>query len=110
VAASLISDATFQAFRRPLRLRSASELPCSPRTFGRLQAATGPTNAADELAGVLCEAGAAGVPAADLELLGRLVWAGSPSHVARDYGVTPRTIRNRKNAAISRVRVALDAA
>ncbi len=110
VAASLISDATFQAFRRPLRLKAATEATRPPHTFRRIEDRGWPSNATDELVLVLRTARAAGVPAPDLELIRHLVRTGSPGAVARECGVTPRTIRNRREVAIARVRAALEAA
>ena len=108
VAASLISDATFQAFRRPLRLRAATEELRSPHAFKVLPSATGPASGAEELAGVLRDALDAGVPTHDIELIRHLARTGSPGRVARECGVTPRTIRNRRDRAIARVRAALE--
>ncbi|MGI9646039.1 MAG: hypothetical protein ACR2O6_12095, partial [Ilumatobacteraceae bacterium] len=108
VAASLISDATFQAFRRPLRLRAATEDLRSPQTFRALPAVPGPPNGIDELASVLRDAVDAGVPTHDIELIRHLARTGSPGRVARECGVTARTIRNRRDRAIARVREALD--
>lgn len=109
VAASLISDATFQAFRRPLRRKAATEEARAPHHFGRIEARNEPANATDELVAVLREAAAAGLPARDADLLRHLVRAGSPSRVAEECGVTPRTIRNRRDAAVTRVRAVLAA-
>lgn len=107
VAASLISDATFQAFRRPLRRKSATELATSPHELRTIEADPGPGCPTTHLVHVLREASAAGLPAGDVELIGRLVRAESPGCVAAHYGVTPRTIRNRRHAAIGRIRAAL---
>ncbi len=107
VAASLVSDATFQAFRRPLRRRAATEEVRSPHEFKRIEANAGPGNATDELAMVLREASAAGVPARHVDLIRRLARSGSPGRVASECGVTPRTIRNRRDAAIGRIRAAV---
>lgn len=104
VAATLISDATYQAFRRPLRRKSATEEMRPPHHFHRIEAEPGAATAIDELAGVLREAAAGGLPAGDVELIRHLVGAGSTGPVATARGVTPRTIRNRRNAAVERVR------
>jgi hypothetical protein len=106
VAASLVSDATDQAFRRPLRRRWAGERPFAPSTFLTRPVSPAPTPMV-ELAGVIREADAAGVASTDLDLLRELVRAGSPSIVARDHGVTTRTIRNRRDRAVARIRAAL---
>ncbi len=109
VAASLVSDATDQAFRRPLRRRWAGERPSAPSTFLTRPLSPAPTPLV-ELAGVIREARAAGVPPDDLDLVRELARADSPSVVARDHGVTARTIRNRRDRAVARIRAALDAA
>jgi hypothetical protein len=110
VASSLISDAVFQAFRRPLRIRSATEQVVAPGDFAATPCEDGPGDALDEFATVLRDAHGAGVPAAELDLLRQLVRVGSPGIVAHQRNVTPRTIRNRRDRAIDHVRRALAAA
>ena len=107
VAASLISDAVFQAFRRPLRKRSAAEEIRAPRVFAAELREDGPANAVDELIEVITEARCAGVSAHDIDLLRHLVRAGSPGIVARERNVTPRTVRNHRDRAVANVRSAL---
>lgn len=107
VASSLISDAVFQAFRRPLRRRANTEELCAPSAFAAAPCHDGPATALDEFVTLLREADRAGVPSSDLELLRQLVRAGSPGAVARQRNVTPRTIRNHRDRAVSRVRTAL---
>ena len=107
VAASLISDAVFQAFRRQLRLRSHHEQVCAPSAFLETPHHDGPETALDEFVAVLREACRAGVPAYDLDLLRQLVRVGSPGVVAEQRNVTPRTIRNHRDRAIDHVRTAL---
>jgi hypothetical protein len=107
VASSLVSDAVFQAFRRPLRARSASERVTSPTAFDATPCHDGPATALDEFVTVLREARHAGVGSHDLDLLRQLVRAGSPSIVAKERNVTPRTIRNHRDRAVDHVRAAL---
>jgi hypothetical protein len=107
VASSLISDAVFQAFRRPLRARSATETVVAPGDFAATPCDDEPNGALDELVVVLREARRAGVPAADLDLLRQLVCVGSPGIIAEQRNVTPRTIRNHRDRAIDHVRSAL---
>ena len=107
VASSLISDAVFQAFRRQLRLRSRTERVCPPSDFVPTPCHDEPATALDEFVTVLREARWAGVPAGDLDLLRQLVRVGSPSVVAQQRQVTPRTIRNHRDRAIDHVRTAL---
>jgi hypothetical protein len=107
VASSLISDAVFQAFRRPLRVRSATEQVTSPTAFAATPCDDGPATAIDEFVTVLRDARRAGVPAYDLDLLRQLVRVGSPGIVAEQRNVTPRTIRNHRDRAVDHVRTAL---
>ncbi len=107
VASSLVSDAVFQAFRRPLRQRAGTERIVRPSAFAETPCHDGPATAVDEFVVVLRDAQHAGVPAHDLELLRQLVRVGSPGRVAQQRNVTPRTIRNHRDRAIDHVRTAL---
>lgn len=107
VAASLISDAVYTAFRAPLRRRSSTEEVRSPDRFAQLTGRIDSESAFEELAVVVRDARRAGVPAVDIDLLRRLVQVESPSLVARERDVTPRTIRNHRDRAVGRVRAAL---
>lgn len=107
VAASLISDAVFQAFRRQLRRCAASEQPTAPLSFTQAAHHDGPATALDEFVTVLRDARRAGVPADDLDLLRQLVRVGSPGIVAQQRKVTPRTVRNHRDRAVDHVRTAL---
>lgn len=106
VAASLISDAIFKAFRQPARRRSATEDACAPERFEQLVAPDSP-DALVEIVATLDEAGRTGVPREDIDLLANLVRVGSPRLIAAEADVTPRTIRNRRDRAIERVRLAV---
>ncbi len=107
IAASLLSDAVYQAFRRQLRVKARTEQICSPGVFASTPHHDGPSTALDEFVDVLREADRAGVPRDDLDLLRQLVRLGSPGAVAGQCQVTPRTIRNRRDRAIDHVRTAL---
>jgi hypothetical protein len=109
VAASIISDTMFAAFRRRLRLKSADERPTEPNVFD--ERPTEPTTLCPfvEFAAVVRDARLSGVPIHDLDLLRHLVRADSPQRVARERQVTPRTIRNHRARAIARVRDAIAA-
>ncbi len=107
VAASLTSDAVFQAFRRQLRRCAASEEATAPGSFAGAAHHDGPATALDEFVTVLREARRAGVPAYDLDLLRQLVRVGSPGIVAQQRKVTPRTVRNHRDRAVDHVRTAL---
>lgn len=103
VAAALISDAIFAAFRRPARRRSAGEEIVEPMRFEQA-IGTESRHPFTELATVVRAARLAGVPTADLDLIRQLVDTGSPGIVARRRQVTPRTVRNHRDRAVARIR------
>lgn len=107
VAASLLSDATFFAFRKQLRRMSAQEIALPPRSFLRTEAPTHSSTALEDLAAVVRDARDAGVPTYDIDLIRHLVSASSPGAVARERNVTPRTVRNHRARAIETIREAL---
>lgn len=104
-AASIISDTMFAAFRRRVRLRAADETPVQPRALDDRPATMNPC-ALVELADIVGDARRAGVPTHDIDLIRHLVRVGSPGLVARQRQVTPRTVRNHRDRAIERVRLA----
>lgn len=108
VAASIISDTMFAAFRRRLRLRSTDEQPTEPNSFDDHEALA-PSCPFVELATIVRDARLCGVPTGDLDLLRHLVRAESTGRVAHERCVTPRTIRNHRSRAIDRVREAIAA-
>jgi hypothetical protein len=109
MAAALISQADHACFCRPGRRKSTSELTFDPaRVTGMPDERR--LSACEELAGVLADARAAGVPNTDLELVRHLLRTGSPGQVARDLEVTTRTIRNRRDRVTLRLRQAALAA
>lgn len=107
VAPSLIADAIWVGFRRSSRRKAEQEIPVPGIVL--ISRPAPPVEAAplEALAGTLRAARRAGVPAADIELMRRIVVAGSPSQAARDCDVTVRTIRNRRDAASWKIRRAL---
>jgi hypothetical protein len=109
VASSLLSDAVFQAFRQPLRRRSSSEEVWAPAEFAHASTVDEPATPVDEFVVTLREASTAGVDPYDIELLRDLVRVGSPSLVAEQRSVTPRTVRNHRDRAVEHVRAALAA-
>lgn len=110
VASSLLSDSIFAAFRQPFRRRSASETVRPIGHFVTMPSAEVEPTAFEELAGVVRAARRAGVAPRDLDLVCELVQTGSPGAVARQRGVTPRTIRNHRDRAVVNIRHALDVA
>jgi hypothetical protein len=103
IAANLVHDAAYAAFIAPQRRRSASEVAIEPRMFEDT-AAEVVVGSCEELATLLAEARHAGLPPEDVELVRHLVRVGSPSVVAAECKVTPRTIRNRRDRATARLR------
>lgn len=108
VAASLVSDAIFQAFRRPLRRKSSTELLRSPLHFGHMahDVAVDEVSPFEALAAVVRDARLRGVAEHDLDLI-RALAADRPSVVAADRNVTARTIRTHRDRAVTNIRVAL---
>lgn len=108
VAASLISDTIFAAFRRETRLRSFGDTSREPADFDRLRAVDR-QHPLDEFVDVLDDARVAGVPARDLDVLRQLVRCETPRGVAELWDVTPRTVRNHRDRAVLAVREAVAA-
>ena len=107
IAPSLISDAMSIGYRNAQRRQSAHpELPADPAEWARHPASIERT-ALEELAGIVREARARGVPDRDLELVRHLVSTGSPGRVATERDVTARTVRNHRDRAIANIRRAV---
>jgi hypothetical protein len=110
VAANIVRDAAYRAFTAPFRRRSATEIAVDPHTLDETPAVC-EVSAGEELATLLAEARAEGVPTSDLDLVRDLVVVGSPGRLARQRQVTPRTVRNHRDKATAQLRrVACDAA
>lgn len=109
VAASLISDAAFQAFRRPMRRRASSERAVPAEHLDWRPAQTD-RSAFERLAEVVRLARQHGVPDHDLQLVRDLVRSGSPTSLAAERGVTTRTIRKHRERAVDQIRAAVLAA
>jgi hypothetical protein len=107
VAAALISDAVFTAFRQPHRRRASTEQLRPHEAWARRPAAESPTTPIVELAGVLAEARRCGVERQHLDLLRGLARTGSATAVAAELSVTDRTVRTRRDRAIAQVREAI---
>ena len=104
LAAALISDADYRAFRAPTRRRSASERPVDTSTTRSPIPAGIAPNAEAELAELFELAADAGVPEEDLDLMRRLLDTPTIIELARDMRITPRTIRNRRDRIALRLR------
>jgi hypothetical protein len=110
VAAALISDSVFQAFRRPLRRRSAGEEPVGRSAFFEEPRGHHGPSPLVELADTLREAGRQGVDPCHLELLRQLARADSPVQAARDRHISTRWLRHQRERAVAEVRRAVLAA
>lgn len=102
IAAALISDAEYRAFRLPWRRAAHGERPTDLSRHDLEQPFT-PT-ADEELASVLESALSAGLPAADIELVRRLACDASTGELAAEMKVTPRTVRNRRDRITAQLR------
>jgi hypothetical protein len=107
VAASLISDAVYAAFRQPRRRMSAAEQLRPLESWTTRAALDPPSSPLEELAATIAEARDLGVRHCDLRLLCDLVRTGSSTLVAAELGVSARTVRNRRDRALASVRAAL---
>lgn len=110
IVPNLVRDTSFQTFVRPTRRRSSGEIPTSHDRMIE-PAHEQPTEALDELVALLHEARSKGIDQADIDLICQLVSLGRPEEVAALLNVTPRTIRNYRNAVVHRLKnVVLEAA
>lgn len=107
VTNSLVSDIDWQEYRAALR-RKADHRCTLPTEFDRLADHTEPAPI-EELAALLSDARAAGIAADDLDLLRQIASGRRTVEVAESLGVTPRTIRKRREriaAALRKVALA----
>ena len=102
IAAALISDADYNAFRADTRRRSSTERPVDPQADD--VAHVHEPSSCEQLAELLADAADAGVDADDLELLRQLLAAPTTIQLAEVLQITPRTIRNRRDRITSRLR------
>lgn len=101
LAAAIISDADYRAFRSPLRRRDASTVPIAAVDAERPPLDPNPSA---ELDRVFRLALAAGVPESDIELMRQLIETPTAIELADRLQVTPRTIRNRRARITDRLR------
>jgi DNA-directed RNA polymerase specialized sigma24 family protein len=102
LAAALISDADYRAFRSANRRRSATERPVD--IDDSTYVAEHRTCASDELDELLNDALDAGVSRDDIEMVRQLIDAPRAIDLATHLKVTPRTIRNRRDRITGRLR------
>lgn len=104
VAANLVRDIGFETLVRPRRRRSSGEVPSTRDVIGEPEQHLD-AEPLDELVGVLREArDAKGISQADIDLICQLVNHGRPEHLAAILDVTPRTVRNHRDAVVHRLR------
>lgn len=101
IAAALLSDAEWSAYRRSARRQSRA-----PSTIELVDAvpATRDVDPLVELAELLGEARRAGFPSTDLDLVRRLAADQRTEDIARDLAVSARTVRNRRARVTKRLR------
>lgn len=102
VAAALISDADYSAFRARTRRRSSTELPVDPQVDDVPYVHE--PGSCEQLAILFVDAADAGIAPADLELLRQLLATPTTNQLAEVLRTTPRTIRNRRDRITSRLR------
>jgi hypothetical protein len=101
LAAALLSDVEYRAFRCPERRRRFDETPVE---WEHALVDRRDPSPSDEIAELFRFARESGVDDADIELLHRLLTLPTAIDVARALQVTPRTIRNRRRRITSRLR------
>ena len=102
IAAALISDADYGAFRAGARRRSSTERPAGAEVDD-LPHVHEPS-ACEQLAALFVDALDAGIAPADLDLLRQLLDAPTTNELAAVMRITPRTIRNRRDRITTRLR------
>jgi hypothetical protein len=102
VAATLLRDVEYVAFRRRRRRKGAT-VPTPRVVFELIPMEPAPT-AAEELAELLDDARAANFAAADVELAERLGDGATVGELAAERKVTPRTVRNHRRVVAYRLR------
>lgn len=107
VAANLVRDTEYHAFVRPNRLKRVSETAVSDDVLGHLSGTRTVVDDDTELDDVLCEAEQLGVASEHIELLRELAAGRHGGEIAAERGLSARTIRNHRRAAIDAVREAL---
>jgi len=109
VAATLVRDACHRTFVAPGRRRSAGEVAVDPGSFVDEPDDTQVTPL-EELAAVVGEARHRGLDPADVQLIRDLMRVESPTRLAAQREVTPRTVRNHRDRAVYSIRRLTDPA
>ena len=103
VVPNLVRDIGFQTIVRPLRRRNAGERPTTHDMLLDREDVVS-IEPLDELVALLSDARASGMSDADVELICQIVTLHRPENVARVHHVTTRTVRNRRDAIVHRLR------
>lgn len=110
VAANLVRDITFETIVRPRRRRGAHEIPTDSVAFAEMTH-DDTLEPLDELVALLHDARrATGVDNGDVAFICQLINHGRPENMATALDVTPRTVRNHRDAVLHRLRSALASA
>lgn len=109
LAAALVADADYRAFRMAWRRRSTGELPAGvvPRP---LQLVAEAITEEPTLSSVLTDGAEAGIPDADLALIRDIAEAVPTQELAARLGLTERAVRYRRDRITDRLRAACRAA
>jgi len=102
IAAALISDADYAAFRADARRASSTERPVDSLFDDRPHIHE--LSSCEQLAELLADAAEAGVADDDLELVRQLMNEPTAIELAKVLEITPRTIRNRRARITSKLR------
>ncbi len=105
LAAALIADSDYRAFRAARRRRSCGEIPAE--RIEDTPCVEDNRGACEELADVLRAAREAGISDSDLNLLRQLANSPTAIELAAQLQVTPRTIRNRRDRITEQIRTVL---
>lgn len=103
VVPNLVRDIGFQTIVRPARRRNASERPMANNSLRDCEQVAD-VEPLDELVDLLNEARMRGMSQGDLDLICQIVTLDRPANVARVRQVTTRTVRNRRDAIVHRLR------
>ncbi len=106
IVAGLLRECEYRAFDQFRRRKLVHEF-TEPAHFERRLATDEPNNALVELAEVVRLARSSGVSQADLDLVAVLAQSPTIKEAADRLGVTERTVRNRRDAVVHRLRAAV---
>ena len=104
VAARLLNDARHRAFTSPRRRHACADEEVVATASLDLPRLTQPRSAFEELIAVLGDARRDGLDDDDLVAVRDYLGGDSPTCVARARKVTPRTLRNRRQRSLERIR------